>query len=204
MRVVAFDAESDGLPDRTRSGQDIEARAFRHVNYTCVCAVVLDGECDASALARASKLVVWRDDPSPDAFERLLVAFDEADVILAYNAIGFDFPLLFKHFAGNRERYLAHRLKTLDIFERIRSATTEWPKLDALLRENGLETKTSSGAEAVRMWERGERDALSAYCMADVVLTTQLALLPALTLHGVPIPPALYSLRAALAAAAGA
>ena len=210
--TVVFDCESDGLPART----DNNELAFRHVQCTVACAIILTGSCGVDTIENARRIVAWRDATPADCvggpFADLLLAFDAADVIVGYNALAFDFPLLQKYYGtsgkGN-ERYLSHRLKTLDPFARIRAATGQWPKLDSLLACNGLPQKTASGAQAIKWWLESERALLSEYCMADVVCTTHLVLMPSLYMPSKPLdmphttskfklPEMLYSLRAAL------
>lgn len=200
-RVVVFDCESDGLPSRG-GAVDEAATAFRRVHATVTCALAIDvdddGACDARALARAQEIVSWRDTTPP--LVDLLAAFDDADLIVGYNVLDFDFPLLRKHYGQDCVRYREHRMKTLDPFHRLRAATCEWPKLDRLLAENGLATKTSSGKVAIQWWEQGERKKLRDYCMQDVYCTARLALLPTLRMGGVNVPAPIYAIRAALAA----
>ena len=188
--VVIFDCESDGRPrysfDNTRSESE-----FRFVQCTCVCALIVP-VAQLPKLDGAREITCWRDvatSPGGNPFEPLLEAFDAASVIVGYNALEFDFPLLLKHY-GNKQsqRYLGHRIKCLDLFARLRMVSNHWPKLDDLLRSNGLATKVANGKEAIRMWQANERGALEEYCKADVSRTAELALLPALT-YGLSIMP---------------
>lgn len=195
-KVVVFDCESDGRPYDANGWMD-----FTTVQCTVVCA--LEWVC-GTPLDTATSIVCWRDvAPSRGVspFSLLFDAFDRADLIVGYNCLDFDFPLLYKYY-GRRslQRYQAHRLKTLDVFSRIRAVTGSWPKLDYLLKSNGLESKTSSGAEAVNMWESGEREKLQSYCEADVLLTAKLATLPSISMHGMQIPQFVYGIEPAIAA----
>jgi hypothetical protein len=214
--VVVFDCESDGRP--TRVGQRGE-QDFRYVQCTVACAIVLDTkhimmpECATIALSEAREITCWRDvAPTKGAspFKELLDAFDDADIIVGYNSLDFDLPLLYKHYGskGSR-RYLEHRLKSLDIFSRVRAATNQWPKLDELLVANQLGCKSGDGAKAITLWEAGERKELQSYCMTDVKRTAALGLLPKLRMGGLWIPghvygigPSVHAIRVADAAAA--
>ena len=192
--VVIFDCESDGRPETISECPD-----FTNVQCTVVCAIEWT---TGTSFEEATKIVCWRDVvPSRGVgpFTPLFDAFDRADLIVGYNCLDFDFPLLFKYYGRRHlQRYQGHRLKTLDVFTRIRAVTGSWPKLDYLLKCNGLESKTSSGAEAVKMWESGEREKLQSYCEADVFLTAKLAMLPHIMMNGMRIPEHVYGIRPTL------
>lgn len=205
--VVIFDCESDSRPrarlgdNNSRSEQD-----FRFVQCTCVCALIVP-VAQLPSIEGAVSLTCWRDGPadfSHSPFEPLLEAFDAASIIVAFNALEFDFPLLWKHY-GRREsrRYLEHRIKCLDMFSRLRAVSNHWPKLDDLLVANGLAPKTSDGREAIRMWEANERGALEDYCKADVMRTTELSLLPEMAYGQALMPSHVYGLMPALRAVEG-
>ena len=188
--VVVFDAESDvsfaNCVGATRAEQ------MANMQATVVCALVLDATlCEAPvdpdrALATAVAHHWWRDDNSrgSNPFEPLLELFDAAELIVAYNGIGFDFPLLRKHYT-DAARYCSHRAKCHDPMLRIKHTYDEMPKLDALLAVNGLPTKTSEGLEAIRMWEQGRREELRAYCAEDVRLLALVTLQPTVRLPGI-------------------
>mgnify|MGYP006142899315 CR=1 FL=1 len=184
--VVVFDCESDGRPTRTGS---YGAPDFTHVQCTVACALVIDArglaipEGVKHCLDSARKITCWRDvvprrGASP--FHDLFAAFDEADLIIGYNQLDFDFPLLQKYYgrAWGQSKYMTHRIKCLDVFQRVRGVLGVWPKLEQLLQANGLDGKSGNGAEAVNMWNEGRRKELQEYCAIDVVRTAQLALLP--------------------------
>ena len=210
--VVCFDVETDCLlsscPGATRDQQCFYSQ------ITVACALVLDAAlCEdpndaVEALATSEAFSYWQDDASGDGtgpFEPLLQLMDEADVILVYNGFGFDYPVLRKYYGGPsklaaQQRYVHHRLKTLDPFDRIRSATGEWPKLDALLQANGLASKTASGVEAITMWQDGRRRELEDYCAADVKLMAELCLQPDILLPRprTRLPNVVYGIAAAV------
>lgn len=198
---VVFDTESDGLPERGQRG----AMDFSHVQCTVACALVIELRPGAHAvtqldLQRAKRITCWRDvvpEKGASPFRALFQAFDEASLIVGYNSLDFDLPLLFKHYTRSiRKNYVHHRLKSHDLFSRIRAATYQWPKLDALLEASGLEGKSSDGAEAIRMWEEGRRAELEEYCATDVLRTAQLALMPELKMpnYEVPLPAHIFGL----------
>lgn len=180
MRTVVFDCESDGLPTRC-GGLD-----FTHVECTVACALLFEDH--GRDPETATPLVCWRDDD--DVFEPLFRAFDDADRIVGYNVLDFDFPLLQKYYGvRQRRRYVEHRVKTIDLFHDIRATTGVWLKLNVLLNANEIPAKSSSGSQAVAWWESGERSKLEAYCMTDVRLTATLAALPSLLVPVFPGEP---------------
>ena len=136
------------------------------------------------AIGQSKRHTVWRDElyDEKKPFDVILNIFDKAELICGYNVFAFDFLVLRKHYAGNALRYYSHCSKTVDPFSRLRDVTGVWFKLGALLKENGLETKTADGLEAIKMWENGERAKLAEYCMGDTVQTARLVMKRELTL----------------------
>ena len=205
---VVFDGETDTTFDDFR-GIDRDQVLLQFMQLTCVCALEIPSE---SVLARCSPdetiaastaHTFWRDEEAGRPFEGLLELFDRAEVVVGYNAFGFDFPLLWRHYAlGNRRaRYVYHRAKTVDVFGRARDSCVEWPKLDVLLRENALQAKSGDGRQAVSLWREGKRAQLEAYCAMDVELTGRLALLDDVSIMGIPLSGAVFGLRSAIRAA---
>ena len=192
--VVVFDAESDVSFAKCVGHSRNEK--MRHMQATVICALVLDASlcldaADADrAMATAEALHWWRDDNTHgvNPFAPLLALFDDAAAIVAYNGLGFDFPLLRKHYAADAQgqaRYVAHRFKCHDPMVRLLHAVDAQPKLDALLLANGLPTKTADGLQAIHMWEANERDKLRDYCAEDVRLLALLVLRDTVRVPGV-------------------
>tara|TARA_Y100000389_G_C17403288_1_gene486614 strand:- start:344 stop:1123 length:780 start_codon:yes stop_codon:yes gene_type:complete len=203
--VVIFDCESD-CDFKNCPGIDRDSKLSR-MQCTIACAIVIESTKCLQVQAENVESAVthwhfWRH-LSPGGrppFDGLLWLFDHAEVIVAYNALDFDFPLLRKHYT-TREQYLAHRLKCLDPFARIRSATEVWPSLDALLKANGLQGKSGSGLDAIFFYAQGKMDELKKYCEDDVLLLTRLVFLPALTVPSVGgVPAHLTNILTAIAA----
>ena len=191
MPVVVFDLESD-------SGDMSDD--FRWMQITVGCCIVVDTalclevgpEAGKRALAAGTQYTFWRDVAPArniDPFAKMLELFDDADAIVAYNGLYFDMSLLRRHYGRNEERYMRHRLKVLDTFDRIKGATNRWPKLDVLLSANGLPSKSGDGKKAIRLWEAQKRDELEAYCMDDVKLLLQLVILDDIHYPGVGVMP---------------
>ena len=135
-------------------------------------------------LQTAHETFYWRDKarPGEGPFDKLLALFDEAEVLVAYNGLGFDLPVLRKHYGTGKkagQRYMAHRLKTHDPMLKVAAAIDQpYLSLNKLLLWNKLEAKTSDGIEAIRMWEQGRREDLLGYCMHDVRQLAQVVFLP--------------------------
>jgi hypothetical protein len=208
---VVFDLETQQLISGSFGTSRSEQISNLQVSVGCALVIPSDAIDDKllsaqQVIDRSRSIEVWRDQ-SPDAsgpFGELFACLDAAEVIVAYNGIGFDLPVLFKyisHRENARRRFGEWMAKTHDPFLRLRSATGVWASLDKMLAANGLPTKTSSGVEAVQMWEQQQRDKLLAYCKCDVEMLTRLVLLPGLRMrmpNGESAPMHLVSVRSAL------
>lgn len=196
---VVWDAETDrafqsmrGMP-REQQMHLMEATVICAIELNSAASVV-PGNWDA-AFASAKTHHWWRDvvDGSGGPFDGLLTLFDNAEVIVAYNGLNFDFPVLRKYYGNGktaRRRYLDHRLKVLDPMLKIANcADVRYPKLDALLQSNGLSAKTGDGLEAIKMWEQGRRQELQEYCAHDVKQLAQLVHLDRLQVPNVGLLP---------------
>jgi len=204
--VVVFDIETQSkisdMPGFDRLSQ------ICNLQVSCLSYLVLEADrlfdpVDAqAAIEEATVTTLWRDeDPDGDGpFERLFKAFDEAELIVAYNGLGFDHPVLYKH--CKKSRVEAHLLKAHDPFSRLRENLGVWFKLDNLLKANGLKTKTANGLEAIKMWHEGRRDELEAYCAQDTRALARLLALPELNLPGLKsvAPNFIFGTASALAA----
>lgn len=198
--VVVWDCETDSS-FRSLSGMSRDQQ-MRVMQVTVVCALVFDSE-DCllddnweTAYAAASEHTFWRDVASENGqgpFNVLLDLFDAADLIVAYNGLSFDLPVLKKHYGTGKaatRRYLDHRLKMHDPMARV-AAATDMPffKLSRLLEANQLPSKTGDGLEAIRLWQDGQRNKLREYCKNDVSALAQLVHLTTLKVPGVGVLP---------------
>lgn len=202
MKLVVFDVETDSLFTGDQEHRATQLRHEMQVTVACAQRCVLH---TADASVCSSPITCWRDNNTSTLgpFEDLFAAFDDADVIVAYNGAAFDMPVMRKYYGtknGGVLRHQRHQAKLFDVFSRIRDATGVWMPLDQVLSANGLQTKSSDGVEAVRMWEQQQREQLEAYCMRDVELLQQLVLLDTdIKLPGVmcQLPHWQYSMRTA-------
>lgn len=169
--VVIFDIETQAKIDDMH-GIDRVSKV-KMLEVSCLSYLVVDADevlagpdRAAAAVDAAQMHTLWRDDETdPDGpFEQMLKAFDDAEVIASYNGLGFDHLVMIKYYQRNTRRYQGHVCKAHDVFARLRDATELWYKLDALLKENQIPTKTANGLLAIEWWANGEREKLQEYC----------------------------------------
>jgi hypothetical protein len=106
-----------------------------------------------------------------------LGALDAARALIAFNGLRFDIPFVAAQFKVPAARVRAWEAKTLDFYDvaKQRVAPDRTFSLNNLLEVNGLQFKTSHGAEAVRMAQAGEWARLEDYCADDARLTWEVA-----------------------------
>lgn len=93
----------------------------------------------------------------------------EADLIVGYNLVGFDMPII-----GNYLGEEIVKLPNLDLMVAAYKKLGFRPKLDSLTTATLGASKIGSGADAVRYYAAGEYDKLKEYCLEDVRLTKRL------------------------------
>jgi len=64
-----------------------------------------------------------------------------------------------------------------DPFELVKQQESLWVGMDALGQMRGVTKKTSTGKEAITMWQNGEIDRLRSYCAFDVVVLFEISVL---------------------------
>ena len=155
----------------------------------------------AAAVEAAPMITLWRDeDEAASARFAALRGLDAAELIVGYNSLGFDHPVLYKH--CDRRRTEKHLFKVHDAFARLRDHTGVWFKLDHLLQANGLATKTADGLQAISWWKEGERTLLREYCEQDVRALARLLVLSEIKLPKIhsTAPNYVFGISSALAA----
>ncbi len=106
----------------------------------------------------------WQEDLS-----KLWPILENTDLIIGYNQINFDLPLLNKYYPGN-----LGLIKQVDLLDEIYKSLGKRIRLD-MVAEGTLGIKKSGhGLEAVKWWKQGEKDKISAYCHEDVRITKEL------------------------------
>jgi DNA polymerase III epsilon subunit-like protein len=100
--------------------------------------------------------------------DELILEFDNATALCAYNGVRFDLPFMQRALAIPVETVTQWVLKTSDILEQLRLRDNATCKLDYLCTLNGVPSKSSSGLEAIRMASEGRWAELEQYCANDV------------------------------------
>ena len=95
-----------------------------------------------------------------------------ADVVIGFNVVGFDYPVL-SGYTGEDYRQL---LPTLDLFEQIRDIVGERVGLDRLARETLGAGKSGDGMASLAWYREGRFDLIEEYCRRDVELLRDLYL----------------------------
>lgn len=98
---------------------------------------------------------------------KLKKLFDEADYIVGYNIIGYDFPVLEKYFDFDIKSY-----KTVDLFLLLCKQHKLYLKLDNVAEHTLNKNKIATGLDAVRFYNEGRLKELKEYCDQDVKVTT--------------------------------
>ena len=180
--LVVFDCETQdkiaNMPGVDRTDQ-VSALEVSCLSYQILqsAEIAASPERAAAEADRAGVFTLWRDEDESNEgpFERMLKAFDDAELIVSYNGCGFDHLLLLKYYAGDHARYQEHMVKTHDIFARLRGVSRCTHGPSRLLKDNGVPAKTSNGLQAITWWQDGERALLQEYCEGDVKNLTRLA-----------------------------
>ena len=156
--MLAFDIETTGL-DRERClvtvvcTEDFRTGERRAYEFGRVAA---EGDCGRERAQLTAALVA---------------AFDGAESLCAFNGVRFDVPFLHKALRLPEATVAAWLLKTTDILEACRLEVfgpRHTFSLNLLCEHNGVQMKSSSGCEAVRMAADGRWQELHDYCADDV------------------------------------
>jgi DEAD/DEAH box helicase domain-containing protein len=122
-----------------------------------------------------SYLAYYRSDEDKieGVFENDVIKFkefiDKADLVIGYNIIDFDFPVLKAYFDFKLE---ANRI--CDLYKIIYQQTGVYLKLDNITQATFGAGKIAHGLDAIRFYREGNLDKLKEYCDMDVKLTTDL------------------------------
>lgn len=104
-----------------------------------------------------------------DELDGLWSILEQADLLVGYNSIHFDLPLLNKYYLGNLE-HIAH----LDILVEVQKSFGRRVKLDQIAAGTLGTKKSGHGLDAVKWWRRGELDKIKKYCINDVIITKKI------------------------------
>lgn len=103
-----------------------------------------------------------------DELPQLWPSLESADMIIGYNSVHFDLPLLNKYYTGDLSQ-----IRHLDLLVEIRSSLGRRPKLDNVAAGTLGTSKSGHGLQAVTWWKQGEIDKIRQYCLDDVKITKQ-------------------------------
>ena len=166
MKVVAFDIETLGLIPRAPEAP-LPA-------ITCVCAYTSEGEEIA--------LRMWwppheqAESKEPENRARALALLDGAEVLIAYNGLGFDIEFMRRAWGLDEARVLAWVCKCVDPLMLARHVAGRGSKMADMLALNGRGSKTAQGSDAITMARDGEWETLLSYCLVDAKLVYELVM----------------------------
>jgi hypothetical protein len=150
QRTIFFDIETTGLDNRDTvtvvCTEDYESSACKVFNF-------------AKASTDEERTLLRND---------LILQFESATALCAYNGVRFDLPFIQRALAIPVETVTRWVLKTSDILEQMRLRDNVTCKLDYLCTLNGVASKSSNGTEAIRMAAECRWDELEQYCANDV------------------------------------
>ncbi len=99
----------------------------------------------------------------------LWAKMEQASVVVGYNIIGFDLPVLNNYYPGDLQK-----LPTFDLMYLLEAQIGFRLKLDDVAKATLGEGKSGSGLMAVEYWKKGEIEKLRDYCLQDVKVTKDL------------------------------
>ncbi|MFM2357825.1 MAG: hypothetical protein RJA61_562 [Candidatus Parcubacteria bacterium] len=100
---------------------------------------------------------------------KLWPLLESADMIIGYNSLHFDLPLLNKYYHGDLSR-----IKHIDLLKEIRDSVGRRMKLDQVAEGTLGLKKSGHGLQAITWWRQGEIEKIRKYCLDDVKLTKEL------------------------------
>ncbi len=104
-----------------------------------------------------------------DELSRLWPILERADLLIGFNIIHFDIPILDKYYSGD-----LRSLRTLDLMREVERVLGHRIGLDALAEATLGTNKSASGMDAIRWWRAGEIEKIRRYCLDDVRITKDL------------------------------
>jgi uncharacterized protein YprB with RNaseH-like and TPR domain len=104
-----------------------------------------------------------------DELPKLWPILEKADMLIGYNSLHFDLPLLNKYYSGN-----LGAIKHLDLMNEIKKSLGRRIGLGRVAKGTLGVGKSSDGLEALKWWKSGQIDKVRAYCLDDVKLTKEI------------------------------
>lgn len=115
----------------------------------------------------------YADDLYSAFFEDQLNGFfnliENASILIGFNIISFDLPVLAPYYPGNIMQFLS-----FDILDDLRNKLGRRLSLDAFVKATLATHKSGSGLQAVDFYKEGKMEKLKKYCLDDVRLTKEL------------------------------
>lgn len=100
---------------------------------------------------------------------QLYPLLEQASLIIGFNIISFDLPVLQAYYPGNLADF-----KTFDILDDVRIRLGRRLGLNDLVSSTLGKKKSGHGLAAIELYKEGKMDELKKYCLDDVDLTRQL------------------------------
>lgn len=100
---------------------------------------------------------------------RLVERLRGADLVVGFNLLAFDYPVLAPYAGGKLQR-----IRTLDIMREVESRLGFRVSLDSLAMATLGRGKTANGIQSVQWFRQGRLDLVLEYCRADVQVTREL------------------------------
>ena len=142
---------------------------------------------DGKGIAR---YFVFKTSVSPDASmeddekqrAEFLSIMDRAPSLCSFNGIQFDIRFLRVAWSLPDAQIKAWVLKTFDVFEISRLSMGRYFSLSKILEKNQLESKSGSGADAIKLARDCKWEELGSYCLQDTKVTYMMSTLPVIML----------------------
>lgn len=106
---------------------------------------------------------------SVEELPKLWPIIERADMLIGFNSIAFDVPILNRYYAGDLTK-----IRSLDIMVEVQNVLGRRVRLQSLGEATLNRGKTGNGMEAMTWWEQGLFDKVRKYCIEDVRLTRDL------------------------------
>jgi len=104
-----------------------------------------------------------------EEFGQMWPIFEKADVMIGYNSISFDLPLLNNYYLGDLSQ-----IKQLDLMKEIQNSLGRRLRLDSVAEATLGKKKSGHGLDAVEWWNAGEVQKVKDYCEQDVRVTKEI------------------------------
>ena len=148
MHKIIFDIETDGL---------IVNNGTKQVFPNIYVVGIYDSETDKYSSYEENEL------------NNLWPILEKADLLIGYNSLGFDVPVLNHFYSGDLTK-----IKNLDLLDEIKKSLGYRVKLDAVAEATLGRKKIGHGLEAMNWWKQGLKDKVKEYCLEDVKITKEI------------------------------